>query len=56
MITHFAVWAFAGLAFWWLSGYDAKVTGGNKKQDFIRRATRCGKFFWCVRGRLVARP
>jgi tetratricopeptide (TPR) repeat protein len=42
MITHLAVWAFAGLAFWWLSGYDSKVTGGNKRQDFIRRAMRCG--------------
>jgi tetratricopeptide (TPR) repeat protein len=41
-ITHLAVWAFAGLAFWWLSGYDAKVTGGDKMQDFIRRAARCG--------------
>jgi tetratricopeptide (TPR) repeat protein len=42
MITHLAVLAFAGLAFWWLSGYDSKVTGGNKRQDFIRRAIRCG--------------
>jgi len=42
MITHLAVWTFAGLAFWWLSGYDSKVTGGNKRQDFIRRAMRCG--------------
>ena len=42
MITHLAVLAFAGLAFWWLSGYDAKVTGGNKRQDYIRRAVRCG--------------
>jgi tetratricopeptide (TPR) repeat protein len=42
MITHLAVLALVGLAFWWLSGYDAKVTGGNKKQDLIRRAARCG--------------
>jgi tetratricopeptide (TPR) repeat protein len=42
MITHLAVLAFAGLAFWWLSGYDSKVTGGNTRQDFIRRAARCG--------------
>ena len=42
MITHLAVLAFAGLAFWWLSGFDLKVTGGNKQQDFIRRAARCG--------------
>jgi tetratricopeptide (TPR) repeat protein len=42
MITHLVVLAFVGLAFWWLSGYDAKVTGGNKRQDLIRRAARCG--------------
>jgi tetratricopeptide (TPR) repeat protein len=42
MITHLAALAVAGLACWWLSGYDAKVTGGNKRQDFIRRAMRCG--------------
>ncbi len=42
MITHLAVLAFAGLAFWWLSGYDSKVTGGDKRQDFIRRTVRCG--------------
>ena len=42
MITHLVVLAFVGLAFWWLSGYDAKVTGGDKMQDFIRRAARCG--------------
>jgi tetratricopeptide (TPR) repeat protein len=42
MITHLAALAFVSLAFWWLSGYDAKVTGGNKRQDLIRRITRCG--------------
>jgi tetratricopeptide (TPR) repeat protein len=42
MITHLAALAFVGLAFWWLSGYDAKVTGGDKMQDLIRRAARCG--------------
>ena len=42
MITHLAALAVVGLAFWWLSGYDAKVTGGNKRQDYIRRAVRCG--------------
>ena len=29
------------LAFWWLSGFDSKVTGENKKADLIRRAARC---------------
>ena len=42
MITHLAVLALVGLTFWWLSGYDAKVTGGDKRQDFTRRAARCG--------------
>ena len=42
MITQLAVLALVGVAFWWLSGYDAKVTGGNKRQDLIRRAARCG--------------
>jgi tetratricopeptide (TPR) repeat protein len=41
-IIHLAALAFVGLAFWWLSGYDAKVTGGDKMEDFIRRAIRCG--------------
>jgi len=27
---------------WWLSGYDAAVTGENKRSDFKRRAWRCG--------------
>ncbi len=27
---------------WWLSGYDARVTGENKKADLIRRGIRCG--------------
>jgi tetratricopeptide (TPR) repeat protein len=42
MITHLVVLALVVLAFWWLSGYDAKVTGGNTRQDLIRRAARCG--------------
>lgn len=27
---------------WWLSGYDARVTGANPKEDLVRRAVRCG--------------
>ena len=42
IITHLVVLALVGLAFWWLSGYDAKVTGGDKGQHLTRRATRCG--------------
>ncbi len=41
-ITHITVIVFTVLAAWWLSGYDLKVTGENKREDFIRRAIRCG--------------
>ncbi len=34
--------ALAAMAMWWLSGFDAKVTGENRKADLIRRGTRCG--------------
>ena len=27
---------------WWLSGYDSRVTGENRKADLIRRGIRCG--------------
>ncbi len=27
---------------WWLSGYDVRVTGENKRDDIVRRAVRCG--------------
>jgi hypothetical protein len=27
---------------WWLSGFDPRVTGENKKADFIHRGIRCG--------------
>src|SRR6516162_2848714 len=27
---------------WWLSSYDTKVTGENKREDLIRRSIRCG--------------
>ena len=55
MITHFVVLVFAGLACWWLSGYDAKVTGGNPRQDLIRRAARCGITLFLV-GMLLGLP
>jgi len=29
-------------AFWWLSGFDTRVTGENVVQDRIRRGIRCG--------------
>ncbi len=55
MITRLVAWAFVGLAFWWLSGFDAKVTGGNKRQDLIRRAARCGATLFLV-GILLGLP
>ncbi|HWC58570.1 MAG TPA: hypothetical protein VHC44_02675 [Verrucomicrobiae bacterium] len=30
---------------WWMSGYDSRVTGENKKADAVRRALRCGITF-----------
>lgn len=27
---------------WWLSGFDSRVTGENKKADLVRRGIRCG--------------
>ena len=42
LVTHITIIAFIALAAWWLSGYDTKVTGENKRADFIRRAIRCG--------------
>jgi tetratricopeptide (TPR) repeat protein len=27
---------------WWLSGFDSRVTGENKRADFIHRGIRCG--------------
>ena len=33
--------ATAALA-WWLSGYDSKLTGENRREDLIRRIVRCG--------------
>ncbi len=32
----------AAVLTWWLSGYDTRVTGENKRDDAIRRAVRCG--------------
>jgi len=42
LLTHLTVLALTALAAWWLSGYDTKVTGADKKADGIRRAGRCG--------------
>jgi hypothetical protein len=36
----------AGLSLWWLSGFDSRVTGENKKADLIRRILRCVATFF----------
>ncbi|MGH7991992.1 MAG: tetratricopeptide repeat protein [Limisphaerales bacterium] len=41
-LANIVVLSLAALASWWLSGYDAKLTGENERRDFIRRAIRCG--------------
>jgi hypothetical protein len=42
IFANIALLAFATFVSWWLSGYDTKVTGENEREDFIRRAIRCG--------------
>ncbi|HLX95866.1 MAG TPA: tetratricopeptide repeat protein [Verrucomicrobiae bacterium] len=41
-LANIAVLTLAAVGSWWLSGYDAKLTGANEREDFIRRAIRCG--------------
>jgi Tetratricopeptide repeat len=41
-LANIVVLALATLVSWWLSGYDSKLTGENERQDFVRRAIRCG--------------
>jgi tetratricopeptide (TPR) repeat protein len=41
LLVNIILAALAGLALWWLSGFDPKVTGENRKADSIRRAARC---------------
>jgi tetratricopeptide (TPR) repeat protein len=42
MFLRITLFALAGLAMWWLSGFDSRVTGENKRADLIRRGIRCG--------------
>jgi hypothetical protein len=42
LITCVIVIGLALLGMWWLSGYDAHLTGEDKVRDFVRRALRCG--------------
>ncbi len=41
-LVNIIVLALATMVAWWLSGYDAKLTGDNERRDFVRRAVRCG--------------
>jgi tetratricopeptide (TPR) repeat protein len=41
-LANMVVLTLAAVGSWWLSGYDAKLTGANEQEDFIRRAIRCG--------------
>jgi tetratricopeptide (TPR) repeat protein len=40
-LTNILLLALGVLAMWWLSGFDPRVTGENRRKDFIRRMTRC---------------
>jgi hypothetical protein len=42
MIINLAALALATCFFWWLSGFDSKLTSENGVADFIRRGVRCG--------------
>jgi tetratricopeptide (TPR) repeat protein len=42
VFTNIIVLAFAALVSWWLSGYDAKLTGHDEKAERRRRFIRCG--------------
>ncbi len=62
IVTTITAIGFTILAAWWLSGYDTKVTGENKGDDFVRRAARCGitlfllTVLFCLPGVLQAMP
>ncbi|HEV2435787.1 MAG TPA: tetratricopeptide repeat protein [Verrucomicrobiae bacterium] len=47
-VANIVALALATLASWWLSGYDARLTGENERRDFIRRALRCGLTLFLV--------
>ena len=41
IVLHVMLMVLGTAAMWWLSGYDAQVTGENRWRDLIRRASRC---------------
>jgi tetratricopeptide (TPR) repeat protein len=42
MLVNIILVALTGLAIWWVSGFDPKVTDENKRAALIRRGIRCG--------------
>jgi len=38
--SHFTLLVIAAIFFWWLAGYDVRVTGENRFQDYRRRTVR----------------
>src|ERR1039458_8881348 len=42
IILHIILLSVSAATAWWLSGFDSRVTGENKKADLIRRGIRCG--------------
>lgn len=42
ILTNLVVLVLATSLFWWLSGYDSRLTGHNETEDLIRRGFRCG--------------
>src|SRR5471032_3433757 len=41
MILNIILLSVAAAIAWWLSGFDSRVTGENKKADLFRRILRC---------------
>jgi len=41
LFVNIILFVLAGLMLWWLSGFDPKVAGENRKADLRRRAARC---------------
>jgi hypothetical protein len=41
VLTNLAVMVLATIFFWWLSGFDSRLTGEDELADFFRRGLRC---------------
>ena len=40
-LTSIILLMFAAVALWWVSGFDPRVTGENRRRSFVRRTVRC---------------